>query len=65
MCEVLDKVESRGIAKGLKQGREEGARSTLLSSIKSIMQNLGLSAEKAMETLNIPKSDWSKYMSML
>ena len=46
--------------------REEEARtSERASSIKNLMKNLKLSAEKAMEALAIPESEWARYKAML
>ena len=36
-----------------------------VSSIKSIMEKLKLSAEKAMDALSIPESEWARYKAML
>jgi len=49
----------------MEEGIEKGTQSTLVSAIKNIMQGFDVTAEKAMEVLKIPKSDWGKYMSML
>ena len=45
--------------------KEEGQKSERLANIKSIMKNLHLSAEKAMEALGIPAVDFPKYRSLL
>ena len=49
----------------LEQGREEGIARGKLFSIKSMMKNLKISAEQAMEILEIPRSDFAKYMTLL
>lgn len=49
----------------LEQGREEGIAQGKLFSIKSMMKNLKISAEQAMEILEIPRSDFAKYMTLL
>lgn len=52
-----------------KEGREEGEKSgrekERMSSIRALMKNAKISAEKAMELLGIDKSLWSKYSAML
>ena len=55
----------KGMEKGIEKGIEKGRESTLASSIRSMMSKLKLSAEEAMDTLDIPKSERSKYMTML
>ena len=50
---------------GEAKGREEGREENRLDSLRSLMKNLGLSVEQAMEALNIPKEDYPKYMSQL
>ena len=57
MCNVGDYVENKGMAKGITKGIEE----TTIKSIQSIMANLQIDMNKAMELLNIPSSDYYKY----
>ncbi|MBR5091020.1 MAG: hypothetical protein IK093_16455 [Ruminiclostridium sp.] len=53
MYEILDKVEDRG--------RMEGTELANIEAIKKMMSKLKMSAEQAMETLDIPQSDRPKY----
>ena len=46
---------------GLQEGRAEGT----LSSIKNLMETLGLSIEAAMNALKIPEDERTKYANML
>ena len=62
---VLDLDIIRAHDTGLEEGREEGRESTLVASIRNMMSKLKLSAEEAMDTLDIPKNERSKYMTML
>ena len=62
-----------GIAKGKKQGLEEGVAKgmaqgktdTILLSLRSIMETLGLTLEQAMAALKVPDYDRQKYMDLL
>ena len=45
--------------------RKEVSEKERVFSIKNLMKNLKLSAEKAMEALAIPKSEWARYKAML
>ena len=45
--------------------REEGREERRLEDIQNLMKNLSFTAEKAMEALSIPKSEYEKYKSML
>ncbi len=73
MCELFDQYERRGreqgIQIGMAQGREEGvAQGTELGQLKaiqSIMNNLHLTKEEALEAADIPKAEWNKYESKL
>ena len=77
MCEALEKVEKRGIDKGIDIGREEGIKiginigreETLqeiyINSIQNMMQALKLTAKQAMDVLKIPAADQAKYAAML
>ena len=57
MCELLDRVEEKGIEKGIDQNRVE--------SIKNLMKTLKLTAKQAMDALLIPAADQEKYMAKL
>ena len=61
MCDVLERVERKGIEKGIEKGRE----SAQLSSIRSLMETLKLSSQQAMDALKIPPADRDKYAAML
>ncbi len=69
MCDyslgVYDRGVEKGIEKGLVQGIAQGSENTLLENIKSIMKNLGMSLDKALEALNVPKDDYAKYEELL
>ena len=54
-----------GRNEGIAIGRTEGLAEATMNSIRAVMQSLNYSAEKAMETLNIPKSEYSRYMQLL
>ena len=60
---LLGRKEGRN--EGRKEGRTEGLNEATMHSIRAIMQSLNYSAEKAMETLQIPKSEYNKYLQML
>lgn len=62
---VLAKGLERGIARGLEQGRAEGAAENTLASIKNLVKNLGISVEKAMSILEVPKAERQKYLDLL
>lgn len=49
----------------LKEEREEGEKTAQMNSIRALMKNAGVTAEKAMELLSIDKSLWKKYMALL
>ena len=44
---------------------EEKAATSKLDSIKNLMKNTNWSAEKAMEAIGIPKSDFTQYLALL
>lgn len=58
---VLDLDIIKAHDDGIKEGKEEEK----VSSLRSMMKNLKMSAEEAMESLDIPKSERSKYMERL
>ena len=62
---LFEQGREEGMERGMKKGREEGVVRGKLFSIKSMMKNLKISAEQAMEILEIPRSDFAKYMPLL
>ena len=50
---------------GVLEGRAEGRTEGTLSSIKNLMETLGLSIEAAMNALKVPEDERSKYASIL
>lgn len=46
-------------------GRAEGENKKLLDDLRALMENLGLSADKAMDALNVPAEDRGKYRELL
>ncbi len=62
------KEDEKGVSmmcKALEDMRNEVAEQTKLDAIKSVMKTLGLSVEKAMEAIEIPKSQWNTYIGLL
>jgi hypothetical protein len=57
MCNISEGIEERGINIGRSQGVYE--------SIKKVMRSLSVSAEKAMDILEISDNDRDKYINML
>ena len=55
----------QGIEQGREQGREQGEEHAYLASIRGVMGKLSLTAEKAMDLLAIPQSEWARYKAML
>ena len=65
MCEVLDRIESRGINKGMQQGMQQGKTDERINNLRSLMQNMSWSPVQAMDALSIPASDRPKYYEFL
>ena len=58
MCEVLDRVEARGIEKGRVEGRQEGTINTLISLVKDGLLSLDEAAIRA----DMSAEDFEKYI---
>ena len=81
MCEVLDRYWNNGVAKGLAAGREEGLAEGMekglaagmekglidgiVTSLKNLIANTGMSPAQAMAALGIMESERDKYASLL
>lgn len=63
--EMRDKVSEKVRKEVSEKVRKEVSEKERVFSIKNLMKNLKLSAEKAMEALAIPKSEWARYKAML
>ena len=61
----IDKVFDEGVKEGLEQGLEQGIEQGEISSIKNLMKNMDIPADKAMEFLGISDESKKKYMDML
>ncbi len=61
MCNLSEGVMERGIARG----RAEGIAENTLSSIRTLMKNMGISVEQAMKLLEVPEAEQSKYRKLL
>ena len=49
----------------MERGMARGAENAYLSSIRAMMEKLSVTAEKAMDVLAIPQSEWARYKAML
>lgn len=61
MCEAVENYAEQYAAGKYDSGKSEGK----IEAIRALMKNLKLSAEQAMESIGIPKSEYNKYMSKL
>ena len=62
---TLNILIAREKKKSEEQGRIKGRNEAIINSIRAIMQTLNYSAEKAMEILKIPRSEYSRYLNLL
>ncbi len=65
MCNLGMAVELKGVEKGVAQGIKQGVEIKLLEDIRSLMKTLKLSAEQAMDALQVPKEEQSYYADKL
>ncbi|WP_211198909.1 hypothetical protein, partial [Lactobacillus nasalidis] len=54
-----------GIDEGRKQGIDEGIDKTIVKSALSVMTKLNVSAEQALDVIDVPKSDQPKYLKLM
>ena len=65
MCKGLDDWAKEEQEKGAIKGKIEGKIEMLMQNIKSIMNNKKLTAEEAMEMLDVPREEWVEYLAKL
>ena len=63
--QFVEEVRAEERERAMTQGMARGAENAYLSSIRAMMEKLSLTAEKAMDVLAIPQSEWSRYKAML
>ena len=61
MCKIMEEIHNDGIS----IGETRGAETERLKNIKSLIQRMGVTAEVAMDALNIAKDDQPKYLALL
>ena len=47
------------------EGRKEGIKDTTVRLVRNFMEAMGTTAENALTTLGIPKSEWEQYIPRL
>lgn len=62
--EALKKAEAEKV-QALKKAEESSAERSITSAIQKMMKNMKITAEQAMETLEIPIAEQSKYLAKL
>ena len=63
--EITAEAMESGMEQGMARGMERGEEKAYLSSIRRMMEKLSVTAEKAMDVLAIPQSEWGRYKAML
>ena len=61
----IDIGKQQGIDIGKQQGIKQGKFETTLANIQSLITTLSLTAEKAMDALNIPQEERAQYLPKL
>ena len=63
--EGIEKGIEKGKADGIAEGKEKGIKESNLSAIRNIMKNLHMTAERAMDILEIDKGKRKEYSRLL
>ena len=62
MCEVLDRVEARGIEKGIAKGREEGIKEGTVNILISLVKDGILSISDAAKRAGMSEESFRRYL---
>ena len=65
MCGVEQEIFEEGQAEGRAEGEAKGKTKGFLESIKKMVENFNVSANKAMDALKIPENERSFYIEKL
>ncbi len=61
----LRDIEEEARAEGEKIGEKRGMANAIINNIKSLMENLHMTAENAIKALNIPQEEQDFYLEKL
>ncbi|MBQ1208802.1 MAG: hypothetical protein IIX65_09755 [Lachnospiraceae bacterium] len=59
-----EKALAEGIQKGRQEGRQEQRKEMILSSMGKLMEKMNMTAEEALDFLEVPKDEWEKYLTI-
>ena len=65
IAQGIERGMAQGIEKGMAQGMEKGAFSATLASLRRLIANAGMSAEQAMNVLEIPAAERPRYLAAM
>ena len=62
---MINRAKEEGLQEGHQNGIQEGRMESTLESVGSLMKNLGLSLDEAMDALGIPEKEQQKYRRLV
>ena len=65
MCQALRELMKDEIQEEIKAERQDATDTTIIASIKSLMQKFGMDAKTIMDGMSISAADQSRYLTML
>ena len=65
MCRISKEIFNEGVEQGIEQGIEQGAKDKLLENVRSMVKNLRITAQQALDALDVPESDRAEIIAML
>ena len=65
MCEITEKLYKKGKKLGFAEGEARGKSKGILFTLKNMMRNLGLTADKALDVCEVPTNERAFYLEKL
>lgn len=65
MCEITEKLYKKGKKLGFAEGEAKGKSKGILFTLKNMMRNLGLTADKALDVCEVPTNERAFYLEKL
>ena len=65
IAQGMERGIAQGIERGMAQGMEKGAFNATLASLRRLIANAGMSAEQAMNVLEIPAAERPRYLAAM
>ena len=65
MCTAIEEMRRESMEQGMEKGIAEGREKAIVTAVRNVMKNMGMTAEQAMKMMGVPDSEQIKYKTLL